>query len=97
LAGVQVSVRVAAKMLRHRLAQGVDLGVERLDEPDLAGDDGGEGLLNRGRLSQRGRLKDGLDLHRLGGDIPAVGLAQRRADPAGRQSCRTVWVGRGSE
>ena len=68
---------VSTKMLGYHLAQGVDLGVERNDQPDLAGDDGRERLLHGWRLAQRGCSEDGLDLERLDLHITTVRLAQR--------------------
>jgi hypothetical protein len=51
LAGVDLSVPVAAKMRAHHLAELVNLGVEGLDDGDLAGHDGGVGGLDHRRLA----------------------------------------------
>jgi hypothetical protein len=62
-------------MLCHHLAQGVDLRVECRDQPDFAGDDGRERLLDGRRLPQRGRRQDGLDFQRFDRDVTTVRLA----------------------
>ena len=52
LAQVDVSGRVAPKMLVHHLPQLRDLCVERGDDADLPGHDGRVGALQRRRLTQ---------------------------------------------
>ncbi len=81
LAGVDVSVPAAAKIASHHLAQLLDLGVQRADQGNLPGHDGGVGGLDRRRLAQLRRPQDRLDLRGPDGRAAAVGPAQRGADP----------------
>ena len=78
-------------MLGHHLLQRVDLRVQRGDQPDLAGDDGGVGGLDRGWLPQRRGAQHGLELRGPGLDVRAgsPAAAPRRssrgtAGPPGR-------------
>ena len=69
MAGVDLSVRVPAKMVAHHRPEPVDLGVERLHDRDLAGHDRRVGGLHAGRLAQLLGVQDLLDAVGLGFDV----------------------------
>ena len=81
LAGVDLSVRVLAKMGAHHRTQLVDLGAQGLDDGDLAGHDGGIGRLDHRWLPQLLGTQNRLQLCGLGVDVATAGSSQRGADP----------------
>ena len=93
MAGVDLSVPVAAKMCAHHLTELADLGVEGLDDGDLAGHDGRVGGLDHRRLAQRFGVQHRLQPGGLVVDVAAVGPPQRGADRRPAQLGGLVGVG----
>jgi hypothetical protein len=97
LAGVDLSVRVLAKMCGHHRAQLVDLGVQSSDDDGLAGHHGGIGRLDCRWLSQLVFAQDRGDLSGFGRDVTAVGPSERGDDLGLGQSRALVGSGRRPE
>jgi hypothetical protein len=65
----------------HHRPELVDLGVQGVDDGDLAGDDGGIGGLDHRWLPQLVGAQDRLQVCGLGVDVAPVGPPQRGGDP----------------
>ena len=93
LAGVDLSVRVLAKMCGHHRAQLVDLGVQRGDDGDLASHHGRIGGLDSGWLSKLVFAQDRGQLGGLGLDVATVGPTERGDDSRLGQPGRLIGAG----
>lgn len=97
LAGVDLSVRVLAKMRLHHRRNLLDLGVQRRDDRTLAGHDRGVVGLHRRRPAQLLSSEDLLDLGGPGFDVAPVRPPQRSGDAASGQPPGAIRIRGSSE